>query len=112
MRVHRAIAAAVFLSALLGSAAAYAFETTSIGGTNADGSAKYQDPDETGGVPTGSSSSLPDSLNLQVGTGNDTNSSTGWLNGPGSSGFGFTGSQSSSTEPATPFNTPLLRERN
>jgi hypothetical protein len=110
MRFHRAIAAAVFLSALLGSAAANAFETTSIGGTNADGSAKYQDPDETGGVPTPSSSSALGNLNLQVGTGNDTNSSTNWLNGPGSS-LGFTGSQSSS-EPATPFNTPLLRDRN
>ncbi|HEY8127444.1 MAG TPA: hypothetical protein VIF39_01835 [Hyphomicrobium sp.] len=113
MRFHRAIAAAVFLSAIIASAGARAFETTSIGGTNADGSAKYQDPDETGGIPTPSSSSPLGNLNLQVGTDNDTNSSTNWLNGPGSSGFGFTGSQSSSsTEPATPFNTPLLRDRN
>ena len=116
MRLHRAIAAAAFLSVMGVSVSAWAFETTSIGGTNADGSAKYQDPDETGGVPMPSSSSSPlGNFNFQVGTTADSpdgNRSTNWLNGPGSS-LGFTGSGgSSSTEPATPFNTPLLRERN
>jgi hypothetical protein len=115
MRFHRAIAAAAFLSLITASAGARAFETTSIGGTNADGSAKYQDPDETGGIPQPSSSSSPfGNFNFQVGTGNPSSStdrSTNWLNGPGSS-LGFTGSGSSSSEAASPFNTPLLRERN
>lgn len=114
MRLHRAIAAAAFLSVMGASVSAWAFETTSIGGTNADGSAKYQDPDETGGVPTPSTSSPFGNFNFQVGSSansDNTNPSTNWLNGPGSS-LGFTGSQNSSTEPATPFNTPLLRERN
>ncbi len=113
MRFDRAIAAACFLSLITASAEVRAFETTSIGGTNADGSAKYQDPDETGGVPQPSSSSSPfGNFNFSVGS-SDANSSTNWVSRPDSSGFGFTGSQSSSsTEPATPFNTPLLRERN
>ncbi len=115
MRFHQAIAAAAFLSLITASAGVRAFETTSIGGANADGSAKYQDPDETGGVPTPSSSSPFSNFNFQVGSGSDSsdgNRSTNWLNGAGSS-LGFTGSgSSSSTEAASPFNTPLLRERN
>jgi hypothetical protein len=114
MRFDRAIAAAAFILMITVAAGAQAFETTSIGGTNADGSAKYQDPDDTGGIPAASpSSSSPlSNFNFQVGTGADANTSTNWLSGPGSPGFGFTGSQSSSTEPATPFNTPELRQRN
>jgi hypothetical protein len=114
MRFHGAVAAAVLLAAITVSVGASAFETTSIGGTNADGSAKYQDPDETGGVPMPSTSSPFGNFNFQAGTSaNSTGAdrSTNWLNGPGSS-LGFTGSGSSSTEAASPFNTPLLRERN
>ncbi len=115
MQFLRAIAAAAFFSALLVSAGANAFETTSIGGTNADGSAKYQDPDETGGLPAPSGSSPFGNFNFQVGGTADASSdsaTTNWLNGPGSPGFGFSGSQSTSAEPASPFNTPILRERN
>ncbi|WP_045835413.1 hypothetical protein [Hyphomicrobium sp. 99] len=101
MRFDRGIAAAVFLSMTLISAGAQAFETTSIGGTNADGSARYQDPDEASALlsPFGSG---------------QTSSSTGtdWKSPIGSSGFNFSASQNTSTEPSTPFNNPLLRERN
>ncbi len=114
MRFYRAIAAAALSSALLVPGGASAFETTSIGGTNADGSAKYQDPDELGAATAPASSSPFGNFNFQVGTspGDSNSPATNWLNGPGSSGLGFTGSQSSSVEPASPFNTPLLRERN
>ncbi len=113
MQFHRAIAAAALLSALLASGAS-AFETTSIGGANADGSAKYQDPDELSAASTPTSTSPFGNFNFNVGTAPDSSDrSTNWLNGPGSSPFGFSGSQgSSSTEAASPFNTPLLRERN
>jgi hypothetical protein len=46
MRIHSAIAGAAFILTIVASSGAYAFETTSIGGTNADGSAQFQDPDE------------------------------------------------------------------
>jgi hypothetical protein len=103
MRFDRGIAAAVFLSMILTSAAAQAFETTSIGGTNADGSAHYQDPDEASGLLS------------QFGAGttqSSTESTQSWTSPIGSSGLGFSASQSSSAEPSTPFNNPLLRERN
>ncbi len=100
MRFHRAIAAAAFLSLVTMSAGARAFEATSIGGANADGSAKYQDPDETGGVPQPSSSSSPlGNFNFQVGSGannSDGDHSTNWMNGPGGPNLGFTGSGNSS----------------
>jgi len=106
MRFDRGIAAAVFLSMILTAAGAQAFETTSIGGTNADGSARYQDPDEASALlsPFGSGS-----------TQSSTDTTTNWRGsiGAGSGpGFGFTSSQNSSSEPSSPFNTPLLRERN
>ncbi len=113
MQFHRAVAAAALSLALLASGGAQAFETTSIGGANSDGSAKYQDPDELSAA-TAPSSPLGN-FNFNVGTAPDSNDrSTNWLNnGPGSSAFGFSGSNgSSSTEAASPFNTPLLRERN
>ncbi len=115
MQFHRAIVATVFFSALLVSTAADAFETTSIGGTNADGSAKYKDPDEMSAAATPASSSPFGNFNFSVGSGanaNSDNATTNWLNGPGSPGFGFTGSESTSAAPASPFNTPILRERN
>jgi hypothetical protein len=98
----------------LASGGAYAFETTSIGGTNADGSAKYQDPDEVSAAAAPAASSPFGNFSVQTGSDADasSSSSTNWLSGPAGSGFGFSGSQSSSTQPATPFNTPLLRERN
>jgi hypothetical protein len=46
MRNHRLIASAAFAAAMAIASASYAFETTSIGGTNPDGSAKFQDPDQ------------------------------------------------------------------
>ncbi|CAA2142144.1 hypothetical protein [Hyphomicrobium sp. ghe19] len=108
MRFDRGIAAAVFLSMILSAAGAQAFETTSIGGTNADGSARYQDPDEASALlsPFGSGS-----------TQSSTDTSSNWRGSLGAgvgsgSAFGFTSSQNSSNEPSTPFNTPLLRERN
>jgi hypothetical protein len=95
--------------------AANAFETTSIGGVNADGSAKYQDPDELGAATSSTTSSPFGNFNFSAGTAADTganSATTNWLNGPGSPGFGFTGSQATSAEPASPFNTPILRDRN
>jgi hypothetical protein len=116
MQFHRAIAAAALISALLVSNGASAFETTSIGGTNADGSAKYQDPDELGAAtaPPSNSSSPLGNFNFSAGVApnNGDDATTNWLNGPGSPGFGFTGSQSTSAAPASPFNTPILRDRN
>ncbi len=120
MPFYRAITAAVLLSALFAANGADAFETTSIGGTNADGSAKFQDPDEFGAAlspstsSTSSTSSPFSNFNFSAGPAPDNSNSatTNWLNGPGSPGFGFTGSQSTSAEPASPFNTPILRERN
>jgi hypothetical protein len=113
MSLYRAIIAAAFISAALVSGAR-AFETTSIGGVNADGSAKYQEPDELGSLQTPSSSPFGN-FNFSAGTTSDTGASSAtprWLNEPGSRGFGFTGSQSTSAEPASPFNTPILRDRN
>jgi hypothetical protein len=113
----RAIAAAALFSAAFGSAAV-AFETTSIGGTNADGSAKFQDPDELGGLTSDTPSSPFGNFNFSVGSAADrsaNSATTNWLNNnaPGTGGFGFSGSsQSSSAEPASPFNTPILRDRN
>lgn len=46
MRIHRLIASAAFAVAIATSGASYAFETTSVGGTNPDGSAQFQDPDQ------------------------------------------------------------------
>jgi hypothetical protein len=115
MQFHRAIAAAVLSLALLTSDGAYAFETTSIGGANADGSAKYQDPDEVSAAAAPAAASPFGNFNFQVGASPDANAdgaTTNWLSGPGTSGFGFSGSQSSATDAASPFNTPLLRERN
>jgi hypothetical protein len=45
MRIHHAVASAAFALAIVTASAAFAFETTSVGGQNADGSAKFQDPD-------------------------------------------------------------------
>lgn len=86
------------MTAILTSGGASAFETTTIGGTNADGSAKFQDPDEQ--QP---SSLLGGNFQVQQGT-----SQQGGMN----PFFGFSGSQSSSSEPNTPFNDPSLRTRN
>ncbi len=117
MQFHRAMAAAGLFSALVVSSGANAFETISIGGTNADGSAKYQAQDELGAAmaPSTSTSNSPfGNFNFSAGAAPDSTNSTttNWLNGPGSPGFGFTGSQSTSADPASPFNTPILRERN
>ena len=46
MRIHHLIASAAFAAAIAASGAAYAFETTSLGGANPDGSAQFQDPDQ------------------------------------------------------------------
>lgn len=46
MRLHQVIAGAAFMAAIAVSGPAGAFETTTINGTNSDGSAKYQDPDD------------------------------------------------------------------
>ena len=43
MRIHHLIASAAFAAAIAASGAAYAFEATSLGGTNPDGS-HYEDP--------------------------------------------------------------------
>jgi hypothetical protein len=97
MRLLRAIAGAAFMTAILTAGGASAFETTTIGGTNPDGSAKFQDPDEQ------QPSSLLGNFQVQQGT-----SQQGGTN----PFFGFSGSQSSSSEPNTPFNDPTLRTRN
>lgn len=117
MQFHRSIATAVFATALLAASGASAFETTSIGGAPGSGTANYKDPDELGAAlsPSTSSSSSPfGNFNFSAGVtpDNSDTATTNWLNGPGSPGFGFTGSQSTSAEPASPFNTPILRERN
>jgi hypothetical protein len=99
MRFHRIIAAAAFGAAVLIGGEAGAFEMTQIGGTNADGSAKYQDPDEqqlTG--PLGSTQYQQDS--------DSTKSSQ-------NTGFQWSMQQSQSAiGPASGFNNPLLRDRN
>lgn len=46
MRIGRLIASAAIAAVIATASAAYAFETTSIGGVNADGSANFQDPSE------------------------------------------------------------------
>lgn len=46
MRIERLIASAAFAALIATSGAALAFETTSIGGTNPDGSANFKAPDE------------------------------------------------------------------
>ncbi len=115
MRFHRVMAAAALASALLASAGADAFETTSVGGTSAAGSAKYQEPDEMSAAAMPSASSPFGNFNFSAGSGANSdsdNASTKWLSSTGSPGFGFTGSESSSAAPASPFNTPILRERN
>ncbi|HET6389326.1 hypothetical protein [Hyphomicrobium sp.] len=100
MRFNRGIAVAAALSAISISAGAHAFETTSIGGTNSDGSMRYQDLDEAAALLSGSAAST-------------TGSDQSWKTPLGSTGFNFSASQkSTSSEPSTPFNTPLLRERN
>jgi hypothetical protein len=117
MQFRRAMAAAALFSALLVSNGASAFETTSVGGVNADGSAKYQEQDELGAAlaPSASTTSSPfGNFNFSAGSVADDSdgATTNWLNGPGSPGFGFTGSESTSAAPPSPFNTPILRERN
>lgn len=110
MRFDRGLTAAVFLSSILISAGAQAFETTSIGGTNADGSMRYQYPDEASALlsPSGSGSG---STQSSTDTTSNWRGSAGAGVGSGSS-LGFTSSQNSTSEPSSPFNTPLLRERN
>jgi len=100
MRFHRAIFGAAILAAVLTSGGAQAFETTSIGGTNPDGSAKFQDPDDQQ-----TSALLGGSVQVQQGYSQQ---------GGASPFFGWGGSQlsSSSQEPSTPFNNPILRQRN
>jgi hypothetical protein len=67
MRIHHLIASAAFAAAIAASGAAYAFESSSLGGTNPDGSAQFQDPDEQplkgplGGLQFGVTSSGADS---------------------------------------------------
>lgn len=46
MRIHRLVAGAAFAAAMTIAGASYAFETTSIGGTNPDGTANFKAPDE------------------------------------------------------------------
>jgi len=46
MRIHRLIASVAFAAAMTLAGASFAFETTSIGGTNPDGSANFKAPDE------------------------------------------------------------------
>jgi len=46
MRIHRLIAGAAFAAAMTFAGASYAFEMTSVGGTNSDGSANFKEPDE------------------------------------------------------------------
>lgn len=104
MRFDRGIAATVLLSMISISAGAHAFEMTSIGGTNPDGSPRYQDLDEASALlsPFGSGEAA-----------SNTSADKSWKTPLGSTGFNFSSSQkSSSTEPSTPFNNPLLRERN
>ena len=104
MRFDRGIAAAVLVSMISISAGAHAFEMTSIGGTNPDGSARYQDLDEASALlsPYGSG-------DTSSGTGTDQS----WKTPLGPTGVSFSSSQkSSSAEPSTPFNNPILRQRN
>ena len=69
MRIQCLIASAAFAAVIGLSGSAFAFETTSMGGTNPDGSAQFQDPDEQaikgplGGLQLGVTSSDSDSSN-------------------------------------------------
>jgi hypothetical protein len=109
------VAAAAILTCVMTACSAFAFETTSVGGKS-EGGAQLQDPadaDPLTALTKPSSSSMSfGGFSVQTGTTDDNAAQTNWLNGPGSPGFGFTGSQSSSAGPASPFNTPILRERN
>jgi hypothetical protein len=83
MRIYRVITAAAFAIAIMAPSAAGAFETTQIGGTNSDGSAQYQDPDDQKlQAPLGS-------VKVITGSGfNDNGSATqGWSAAPQASGF-------------------------
>src|SRR5262245_37714135 len=99
MRLHQLIAAATFGAAVMIGGAAGAFETTQIGGTNPDGTAKFQDPDEQ---------QIPGLLgSSQYQQGSEATKPADNL------GFQWSMQQSpGSTGPASGFNNPLLRERN
>jgi len=99
MRFGRIIIGAAFSFAIIASTGASAFEKTQMGGTNPDGSAHYQDPDEQ---------QLPSPLGgTQFQQGSETSPSSQnqtfqWSMTPGSG---------SATEAKSGFNEPLLRER-
>ena len=98
MRFDRIIVGAAFSFAIIASTSAIAFETTQIGGTNPDGSAHFQDPDEQKlPAPLGSTQTTQQGSGLNEGA---QSPATGWS---------FTQSPSS-IEPKSGFNEPLLRE--
>ena len=96
MRIHRVITSAAFVIAIMAPGAASAFESTQIGGTNSDGSAQYQDPEEQKlQAPLGS-------VRVMQGNGFNDNgqpAGQGWSAAP-SSGFS-----------AWPYEAPLTRRR-
>ena len=99
MSFHRLIAVAMFGAAVSIAGSAGAFEQTQIGGTNPDGSAKFQDPDQQQ-IP-----GLLGSTQYQQGT--DSTKPTDNL------GFQWSMQQSpGAVGPSSGFNNPLLRERN
>ena len=98
MRFHQLIAAAAFGAAIMICGGASAFEMTQIGGKNADGSARFQDPDEQQLMgPLGG---------VQYQTG------TGASQGPQNQGFQWSVQPSpGAVGPSSGFNEPLLRDR-
>jgi hypothetical protein len=105
MRIHKAIICGAFTLAIFSASGANAFETTSVGGTNPDGTAKYQDIDDM------QTSSMLGGTQVQPGV------STGFSQTPQQQPGAFSWSVekspgSSFTQPASGFNDPTLRDRN
>jgi len=98
MRFHRLITAAVFGAAIMIGGGAGAFEMTQIGGKNADGSARYQDPGEQSLMESLGSNQYKDGGSLSQKAQN--------------LGFQWSAEQSpGTTGPNSGFNNPLLRDR-
>jgi hypothetical protein len=98
MRFDQVIVGAAFFAAIIASSGAGAFETNQIGGTNPDGSAHFQDPEEQ-------------KLPAPLGSTQTTQQGSGFSEGMQSPATGWSFTQSpSSIEPKSGFNEPLLRE--
>lgn len=101
MRIYKAIVCGAFTLAIFAAGGANAFEMTSVGGTNPDGTAKYQDPDEM------QASSMLGGTQVQPGAGFSQTPQ------PGAFSWSVDKSPGSSfSQPASGFTDPTLRDRN